>query len=174
VAKLADAKSPLLDIADKGDFLATERPFKGRYQTELYEGLDEFGRPEKRLLIPAAYTELLQFGGVVTVGIDENLLLFSNVHWKHITRILAQQIDVSDITSGAIVRHIYGRHSEFNKLNDDGSIGINNDLIGYAKLKNKIILVGLIYYAEIHSGDHFDDAMLSPNEAAKLAEALRL
>lgn len=171
---LGENQNQLLDLSGAQDFLTTQRPFKGRYQTELYDGVDEYGRAEKRLLIPEAYKELLQFGGVVTVGVDENLLLFSNTHWEYITRALSRQFDATNPNSAAMIRHIYGRHSEFSKPNDDGSIGLNTDLVSYANLKQKIILVGLIYYAEIHDADHFYSSLLSADDTAKLAAALKI
>lgn len=160
--------TPSLPSFNNADFLATQRPFKGRYGTELYV-VDK----ETRLAVPDAYKPLLQYGGVVTVGLDENLLLFSNKHWELITKMLAQQ--AGDAPGGAtLVRHIYGRHVEFEALNEDGSITLTQDLINYARLNKKVVMVGLIYYAEVHRDDHFNDSLLSADDAAKLAQALSL
>lgn len=163
-------------LSGEEQFTLEQRAFKGRYQTELFNGTDEAGQAEKRLLIPQAYTELLQFGGVITVGTDEHLMLFSAQHWQRMVASLSTQVGTG-ISQDQLVRHVYGRHVEFEQLNDEGngvkSISLNSDLVTYARLVDKVVLVGLIYYAEVHAAQHFFDQLLSADQVKQLASALR-
>lgn len=153
-------------------FNVSERAFKGRYGTRLYSVKLENGDTEQRLLIPDAYKTLLEFGGVITAGTDTNLLLFSSQHWQRTVESLSKQVGF-DPDRNSLVRHVYGRHVEFAGLNEDGSITLNDDLVGYAGLKDEVVLVGLIYYAEVHAAQHYFDQLLTPEQISQLASALK-
>jgi DNA-binding transcriptional regulator/RsmH inhibitor MraZ len=136
--------------------------FKGRYQTYL--------TPDKKLMIPADYQPLLKDGGVITTGTDSHLLLFGRVHWERMLQVLRSQ--TPEGIDQAVVDHLYGEQQVFSKLTDDGAIILNRGLIKHAELENRIVMIGVVYYAEIWNRDTYMDVRLSRNEVENLAAAL--
>lgn len=137
------------------DFIAERYPFKGRWQTYL-NGND--------LMIPEVYSGLLEDGGVVTNGTENQLLIFGDIHWNRMIRIVTTQLGIDPLMNDSM-RWLYSRHQEFKELNEDGSITLSDELIAYAKLKagvsrangqGNVVIVGLLYYAEVHDKDQYD------------------
>lgn len=137
-------------------------PFKGRYGTRIVD---------RRLMIPEAYHSLLEFGGVITYGTDEQLLLFGRVHWHRMEQLLIKNLGLK-ADHDRVVRHFYRAKMEFDCLNEDGSITLSRSLMQFAGLKDKAVLIGVVYFAEIHNPDKFENDRLDGREIAKLSNAL--
>lgn len=140
-------------------------PFKGVYGTVIND---------RKLMIPSDYHGLLEYGGVVTYGNDEHLLLFGKTHWARMEQLLLRDLGmVAD--RDRLVRHFYRGKMEFDHLNNDGSITLSHALMKYAGLKKEAVLIGVVYFAEIHSKDNWYDSdnKLSGRDMARLSNALK-
>lgn len=145
--------------------------FRGRWQTFL-NGSD--------LMVPGDYHDLLKDGGVITTGPDVHLMIFGKRHWERMEMMIASQLGV-DFNRVNVMRHIYMHHAAFDGLNPDGSITLSDELINYAGLrqgvdadgKGFVIMVGLIYYAEVYDKQSYDDMQLSADDVRGLAAALK-
>lgn len=144
------------------DHIRASLPFKGRYGTII---------KDRRLMIPTDYQQLLEFGGVVTYGTDDQLLLFGRVHWKRMEQLLVRGLGLN-VNRDRIARHFYRAKMEFDSLNEDGSITLSRSLMQYAGLKDKAVMIGVVYFAEIHNPDHYENDKLDGREIAKLSNAL--
>lgn len=144
------------------DYIRDALPFKGRYGTRVVD---------RRLMIPEAYHSLLEFGGVITYGTDEQLLLFGKIHWRRLEQLLLKNLGLK-ADHDRLVRHFYRAKMEFDCLNEDGSITLSRSLMQFAGLKDKAVLIGVVYFAEIHNPDKFEDDRLDGREIAKLSNAL--
>jgi DNA-binding transcriptional regulator/RsmH inhibitor MraZ len=143
--------------------IINQKAFEGRWQTYITE--------DNKLMIPESYKDLLKYGGVICKSTDKHLMLFGKEHWEHMKQVLARNMGLQP-DSNAVVRHVYGSAEPFDRLNKDGSITLTDDLVKYGRLRGKVALIGLIYYAEVHSMAHYDDLQLSPEEVKILASAL--
>lgn len=148
-------------LASEADIIQ-HKAFSGRWQTYI---------ENNRLMIPRVYHNLLRYGGVITRGTDKHLMLFGNDHWQQMKLLLAKHIGINP-NSNAVVRHIYGQSDTFDKLNDDGSITLTPEMALYAGLKDKVAMIGLIYYAEVYDMADYSDIQLSPDDIRNLALAL--
>ena len=137
-------------------------PFKGSYGTRVDDG---------RLMIPEAYLSLLEFGGVVTYSTAGHLLLFGRLHWQRMEQLITRELGLH-ADRDRITRHFYRGKMDFNQVNDDGSITLTKALMKYADLKDKAVLVGVVYFAEIHSPDNWKDDKLDPRDVSRLSNAL--
>lgn len=150
--------------AEDDEFLRRkDRVFEGNYQTVL-RGKD--------LVIPPRYDQLFRFGGVVAPGTDQHLTIFGGRHWDRMLTLLAKQVGV-DPYKNTMVRHVMGRAMHFDKLNVDGTVTLNDDLLRYAGLveNGKVAWVGMIYHAEIHNnedGKFKDDHFLSAEDIGRI------
>jgi division/cell wall cluster transcriptional repressor MraZ len=149
-------------VRHRDERIEESRSFTGTYNTELNG---------KELLIPEKWQELFKYGGVVAPGFGKYLMIFGASHWQRMVAMLGEQVGL-DPDKNSVVRHILGRHVEFDELNPNGSITLSDDLIRYAELKPNIVAVGVIYNLEVYSDKEYDRAMLDPQDAKKLTQAL--
>jgi len=145
------------------NYIRDKVPFKGNWRTAIDK--------DNRLLIPTPYHQLLADGGVITTSADKHLLLFGRVHWQRFQRLLAKEIGFSPDHT-AIGRHFYKHMLEFDRLDEDGGITLNKQLVSYAGLKNTVAMIGLVYFAEIYSEVDYQDSALTRRDIAELIRAL--
>lgn len=122
------------------DFIRDSRPFEGKWQSYISNYC---------LVIPEELRELFEGGGVMTVSTENHLLLFGNIHWSRMQRMLSKEVGLSPVNN-EVARHIYSHIHKFNKLNDDGSLNVPIELAEYAGLKKDVAIIGMVYHAEVH------------------------
>lgn len=153
-------------IADLEDDIRSRVPFKGTWNT--------FVTRDRQLVVPKAYQSLLAYGGVVTVGVDENITVFGRTHWERFQQILSREFSGLSPEKNAVIRHIYAHAYEFDKLEEPlGSIKLSKELIKYAKIKRDVTVVGLVYFAEVHASEDDHDIKLNSQDIKKLAGAIK-
>lgn len=144
------------------DHIRHALPFKGRYGTVIND---------RRLMIPADFMPLLEFGGTITYGNDEQLLLFGRQHWSRMEQLLIKDLGLK-ANHDSLVRHFYRAKMDFDKLNDDGSVTLSRALMQFAGLKDKAVMIGVVYFAEIHNPEKYNESRLDGRDIAKLSNAL--
>lgn len=141
-----------------------DKAFQGHYQTILRD---------KDLVIPSDYEDILKDGGVITAGLNSNLMIFGKAHWGRMMKFISKQMDEIG-NRQAVIKHVYNHAVEFDSLKQPGAfITLTDDLINYAKLKDEVVMVGVIYYAEVYDKATYTDAMLSQDEIRRLSAAIR-
>ena len=122
------------------DSIRENAPFEGTWQSYL-SGL--------RIIIPNELRPLLASGGVITFSNDRHLWLFGQRHWTRMNRIISKQVGPSPVNNDH-ARHIYSHMYRFSALNEDGSIDVPLELLRYAGITGEVVIIGMMFYAEIH------------------------
>lgn len=138
-------------------------PFDGNWQSYVQDG---------RLYIPPAYIDLFKYGGVITTAPDNYLLVFGSRHWERYNRLLTKNIGLEPVQSD-LARHIYSNALKFDKLQDDGSIAIPAKLLAWAGITDKVAVLGVKYYAEVHDLSDWNQSQAKPEAKVKLLERFR-
>jgi len=128
-----------------GDYIRDNLAFEDKWAS-YSDGL--------KIIIPEEMRKLFANGGVVTCSPEDHLLLFGGNHWNYYQRLLAKQVGTSPINN-EMARHIYENMHRFSRLNDDGSITITREQASYAGIESDVVIVGVVYHAEIHAKDAY-------------------
>ena len=96
---------------------------------------------KRRMAVPAKFRKILGRGGVVTRGIDNCLVLYSNDEWQKLANKL-QDLPAAKGEARGFVRIVMSGATDvkFDKL---GRILIPDYLKKYAKLKKNVVIIGL-------------------------------
>ncbi len=162
--------------AGSNEYLINTKPFRGDYQTFL-DG--------NKLHIPKDYHDALEFGGVLTAAPPDRaedgslryrLLLFGGMHWQWMVRNFAR-INGLEPSRIDLVRYVWGYQQHFT-LDSDKTVTLDKKLIDYGGLKqrneDKVVLIGLIYFAEVEAMASYTDHELRPQDVKALAHALAI
>lgn len=122
------------------DHIRTNHPFEGRWQS-LVE--------HSRLIIPEQLRPLVQDGGYISVSTDSHLILYGKKHWHRMQRELSKHTGLEPVHTDK-ARHFFESLYRFDKLDDNGSIEVPAFLLEYADITHKVVLVGMVLFAEIH------------------------
>ena len=122
------------------DYIRDSKPFEGKFQSYISNYC---------MIIPEELRHLFETGGVLTVSTEKHLVLFGNLHWRRMQRLLSKEVGLSPVNN-EVARHIYSNMYRFQRLNEDGSINIPIELAQYAGLTKDVAIIGMIYHAEIH------------------------
>ena len=140
------------------DYIRNNVPIEGRYQSKATDG---------KLLIPTKFVDNFINGGVITVSTENHLLLFGITHWDRFQRLLAKEIGLNPVHS-EVSRHIYGNMHRFSGLTDDNAILVPQELLRYAGLDDEVVIIGVVYHAEIHRKESYVRAESSDNKTTRL------
>lgn len=147
----------------KEDFIRDRYPIDGNWQSYIQEG---------KLYIPPDYQEIFKYGGVITAAPDNYLLLFGSIHWERYNLLLAKHIGLEPIQSD-LARHVYSNAVKFDKLSEDGSIDVPAKLLAWAGITDKVAVLGIKYYAEVHDLGDWNDSQRKPEARVTLLERFR-
>lgn len=140
------------------DYIRDSKPFEGKWQSYISNYC---------LIIPDELKDLFDGGGVLTVSTENHLLLFGNVHWSRMQRLLSKHVGLEPVNN-ELSRHIYSHMHKFNKLNENGSINIPLELADYAGLSKDVAIIGMIYHAEIHDLQSYKTSNAPENKQSLL------
>lgn len=100
------------------------------------------------MAIPDQLKPLLENGGVITLGPEQNLLLFGKLHWRLFQRKLSKLNNLNPVNNN-MLRHLYSNAHRFNGL-EDGGIFVPVQLLDYAGIDdNKVAIIGMMSHAEV-------------------------
>lgn len=140
------------------DYIRDNKAFEGKFQSRV-DG--------SKLFIPDEMKPLIESGGVVSVSTENHLLIFGHTHWQRYQRILSKEVGLSPVHN-EVSRHVYGNMYRFSKLTDDGAIILPRELIQYAGLKDDLVIIGLIYHAEVHEKKTYLNLESEDNKISRL------
>jgi DNA-binding transcriptional regulator/RsmH inhibitor MraZ len=146
------------------DYIRDSKPFEGKWQSYI---------KDYTLMIPEELRPLFDGGGVLTVSTENHLLLFGNVHWSRMQRLLSKDVGLSPVNN-EVARHIYSHMYKFNRLNDDGSINVPPELAQYAGMSKDIAIIGMIYHAEVHDKQSYLTSETPDEKKSRLARFRKL
>jgi MraZ protein len=110
---------------------------------EFTHHLDKKGR----LIIPARYRPDLQYGAILTRGLDRNLVIYPREAWRTVTEQL-NQMPITHATGRALRRLMFSGAVEL-ALDRQGRALIPAYLRDYASLNGEALLVGMETFIEI-------------------------
>lgn len=120
--------------------------FLGKHLCELDE--------EKRFLTPAGFRKHLTSEVTITQGFDQNLWVLSEGAFQKIYKKLGT-LNVTDPMARLLFRLILGAATVAG-LSKRGQMTIPKDLLGYAQIKDEVLLIGQGDYFEIWSPELWD------------------
>ncbi len=129
----------------------------------------------RRLLAPSCYINALALGGVITAGASKNILIFGNLHWERFQQLLAREysIGVSQIET-TVARHMFSHMQRFDALDADGGIELNKNLADFINVDDgDVVIVGMVYFAEVYSSKNYEAQKLTPADIATIAQGIR-
>ena len=115
------------------------------YLGKIFCGLDK----EHRVLTPEGYRKYLTGDVYITQGLDNNLWVLSKDVFQEIFRKLGQ-LNIADPLARVLFRLILGSATETG-LDTRGYLKIPDDILGYAKIEDEVLLIGQGDYFEIWS-----------------------
>lgn len=133
--------------------------FWGEYSHQL----DKKGR----LIIPSRYRAKLTEKAILTRGIDQNLVIYSEATWQNVTQQL-NQMPITHSTARALRRLLFSG-AMLLRLDKQGRINIPTYLRQYASLNEEALLVGMETFIEIWEPNLWRSALDGVSSA--LAEA---
>ena len=137
--------------------------FLGRYEHTL----DEKGR----LTIPVRYREELADGAYITLGFDENLLLFTQPFFEQVYQ-KGSQLSITDPTARELQRQIFSNADRL-EIDRTGRILIPPFLREAVQLNGDAVILGMGNYFEIWPRqawlDHTHRISAEPNAVGRFA-----
>lgn len=133
--------------------------FWGEYSHQL----DKKGR----LIIPSRYRAKLTEKAILTRGIDQNLVIYSESTWQSVTKQL-NQMPITHSTARALRRLLFSGATQL-CLDKQGRINIPAYLRQYASLSEEVLFVGMETFIEIWEPNLWRSALDGVSSA--LAEA---
>ena len=138
--------------------------FTGEYKYSIDE--------KKRLSIPARFRQALGKKAVITRGLDNCLSLYPLKTWEKLARRISQ-LPLSQSDARSFARLMLGGAMEV-EIDNLGRILIPDYLKSYAKLKKKVVIVGLYDRMEIWDAQEFEKYRKKTEMAAEeIAERLK-
>jgi MraZ protein len=115
--------------------------FLGHYPAQL--------KNSNRLALPANWRKLISGGIYLTQGFDQNLLILSAEKFQEIYSQIAS-LNIADPLARLLLRMFLGTAS-YIELADDEAIPVPSNLMNYANIKNRVMVVGQGEYLEVWS-----------------------
>lgn len=132
---------------------------------EIRHSLDSKGR----LVMPAKFREGILDGYVMTKGLDQCIFLFPLDEWKRMEEKL-KSLPLTHKDARAFVRYFFSGACD-GELDKQGRIRIPQNLMDYAELSTKSVVIGVGTRMEIWSeslwDDYNDDESLSYDQIAQ-------
>lgn len=132
---------------------------------EIRHSVDSKGR----LVMPAKFREGILDGYVMTKGLDQCIFLFPLDEWKRMEEKL-KSLPLTHKDARAFVRYFFSGACD-GELDKQGRIRIPQNLIDYAELSTKSVVIGVGTRMEIWSeslwDDYNDDESLSYDQIAQ-------
>ena len=125
--------------------------------------------PKGRLVMPAKFRDGLAEGFVMTKGLDQCIFLFPLDEWKRMEEKL-KQLPLTHKNARAFVRYFFSGACD-GELDKQGRVRIPQNLIHYADLQQKSVIIGVGARMEIWSEALWDayneDESLSYDQIAQ-------
>ncbi|MDD7363128.1 MAG: division/cell wall cluster transcriptional repressor MraZ [Peptoniphilus sp.] len=122
-----------------------------------------------RLVMPAKFRDGLQDGYVMTKGLDRCIFLFPLDEWKRMEEKL-KALPLTHKDARAFVRYFFSGACD-GTLDKQGRIKVPQNLMSYAELTSKSVIIGVGTRMEIWSealwDDYTDDESLSYDQIAQ-------
>lgn len=119
--------------------------FLGHHPTQL--------KSSNRLSLPASWRKKLSGGFYLTQGFDQNLLILSAETFQEIYERISS-LNITDPLARLLLRMFLGKAS-YIEIKESESISVPQNLIDYANLKSKVVVVGQGEYLEVWSPSHW-------------------
>ena len=129
--------------------------FLGHHPTQL--------KSSNRLSLPAGWRKLLTGGIYLTQGFDQNLLILTAETFQQIYERLSS-LNITDPLARLLLRMFLGTAS-YLELKDSESITVPQNLMDYANLKGKVVLIGQGEYLEVWSPGHWAEQEVQIQDA---------
>jgi MraZ protein len=119
--------------------------FWGEYSHQL----DKKGR----LIIPARFRQQLNENAILTRGIDQNLVIYSEETWQSVTQQI-NQMPITNPSSRALRRLLFSGAIQL-ELDSQGRANIPQYLRDYAALDETVLLIGMETFIELWQPEHW-------------------
>ena len=148
--------------------VGTEHAFGGAFVHRYTHSLD----PKKRLTIPSEYREQVDDpkGFYVLPGIPERCLYLCPASEFALRMRKMREHSLADPTARAFAR-VLGSRSDLAKWDSAGRIRVKDELLEYAGLTDRVVLVGALDIIELWAPEVWEAS--GAMEQDKLAEAIR-
>jgi len=135
--------------------------FLGHHPTQL--------KSSNRLSLPTGWRKLLTGGIYLTQGFDQNLLILTAETFQEIYERISS-LNITDPLARLLLRMFLGTAS-YMEITESEPIAVPQNLMEYAHLKGKVILIGQGEYLEVWSPSHWAEQEAQIQDA--LANAAR-
>jgi MraZ protein len=119
--------------------------FLGHHPTQL--------KSSNRLSVPANWRKLLTGGIYLTQGFDQNLLILTAETFQEIYERISS-LNITDPLARLLLRMFLGTAS-YLEIKESEMISVPQNLMDYANLKGKVVLIGQGEYLEVWSPSHW-------------------
>jgi MraZ protein len=119
--------------------------FLGHHPTQL--------KNSNRLSLPAGWRKLLTGGIYLTQGFDQNLLILTAETFQEIYERISS-LNITDPLARLLLRMFLGTAS-YLEITESEPITVPQNLMEYANLKGKVVLIGQGEYLEVWSPSHW-------------------
>jgi MraZ protein len=119
--------------------------FLGHHPTQL--------KSSNRLSLPASWRKILRGGIYLTQGFDQNLLILTAETFQEIYERISA-LNITDPLARLLLRMFLGTAS-YLEIKESEMISVPQNLMDYANLKGKVVLIGQGEYLEVWSPSHW-------------------
>lgn len=110
-------------------------------------------KSSNRLTLPTGWRRLLEGGIYLTQGFDRNLLILTAETFQEIYERISS-LNITDPLARLLLRMFLGTAS-YLELEENEAIMVPQNLMEYANLKGKVVLIGQGEYLEVWSPGHW-------------------
>lgn len=136
---------------------------------EYRHSLDDKGR----LAVPAKFRAVLKKGAVITKGLDNCLVIYTQDAWQKFVEKIAS-LPTSQASTRAFERHLLAGAMEF-EIDTQGRALIPEYLRAYAKIKKDVVVTGLYSRLEVWDRSAWDMyKSANEKEAKEIAEKMTI
>jgi MraZ protein len=134
--------------------------FLGKYPCALHG--------ENRLAVPSAIRDQLSGGAYITQGFDRNLLILTAGAFQEMYRSVTS-LNMADPVARSLVRMILSSAQALN-AESDGHVAVPEDLMAFAGLNEKALLIGQGDYLEVWSPELWNGQEIQLKDAQANSE----